>query len=589
MVAVTLFANVTASATVSISAMHKCINADFAAAVNTYDCSIYVCSASSDAYIQTFNFSAVTHPFYRSSTKLSYDLYIMGNSNSKGNSKVGIENTNSSNTQTTTDETTQKTIQKATHKKTKTLELDSYFIDETPHGISTSIGFSKNIFKHKEWMTLKSICAKKNITQNNLNSLFNKYLSDDGVYLRNFRVKTNDVKVQFMKKEKILQELAELFIPMIYLKDFNGLDDAHSPLEISFARFTIMNILFCLQSCGDVIYDFLSILRQRLNLQVKVVIFTYNLKELLVVLTEDLKASTSLQHILTYCNIKNDNEISILNIIRLGIRYPLMFYQLFRFRYHFMRLIFGDMFWEGRRGLKPRIELDYELDYQLYAEAFVDESTALIHTATAIITDLSLMDPSSKFIILEAKYIKPITRVDRATTTLMKNLLGYKKTRLLIIESKLPYDSDNEQFIELPTNIGDKNIILHDPVIQLDFQYNVGTGIQAWAKTYYDPIMGSTLRQNFTRIEPNLKVLGANAAAVASAAEGGIGVKVTKVKRKESIDMLDKVFDIFNLRKVSGRLSANLSRGRTSVDSISMKKVSTSSIDDVKRSVASVS
>ncbi len=50
------------------------------------------------------------------------------------------------------------------------------------------IGFSKSLFQpFNEFYVIKAFCNKKGINQTDLNHLFNIYLTDEKVYVREFR------------------------------------------------------------------------------------------------------------------------------------------------------------------------------------------------------------------------------------------------------------------------------------------------------------------------------------------------------------------------------------------------------------------
>ena len=92
------------------------------------------------------------------------------------------------------------------------------FVDEDLEEIKRGIGFSPNIFIKNEFKVLKKFCNSRKIHQRHLNFIFAKYLSGDDIYLRDFRVRALDVKEIFDKKDKIMKEIAEIFIPTMYQK-----------------------------------------------------------------------------------------------------------------------------------------------------------------------------------------------------------------------------------------------------------------------------------------------------------------------------------------------------------------------------------
>ena len=140
------------------------------------------------------------------------------------------------------------------------------FVDDDLEEIKRGIGFSPNIFIKNEFKVLKKFCNSRKIHQRHLNFIFAKYLSADDVYLRDFRVKALDVKDHFDGKEKIMKEIAEIFIPSMYQKPFKGLEKAYSLYEVSFARFIILTYILCAEPIPDLILNLFAILRQRFNL-----------------------------------------------------------------------------------------------------------------------------------------------------------------------------------------------------------------------------------------------------------------------------------------------------------------------------------
>lgn len=71
--------------------------------------------------------------------------------------------------------------------------------------------FAKQIFRRYEWIVLKTFCQRYKISQKDLIRIFEKYLSHEEVYLRDFRVRTDDIKVLFLHQSK-LQKVVSQFI-----------------------------------------------------------------------------------------------------------------------------------------------------------------------------------------------------------------------------------------------------------------------------------------------------------------------------------------------------------------------------------------
>ena len=309
-------------------------------------------------------------------------------------------------------------------------ELDLYYLNDDPKEINRQtlyggFGFAKTLFQKNEWDALKKLCLKKNIEQFHLNHIFNKYLDPEthaDIFIRQFRVNTSDTKNTFLKKDRLLQELADLFLPLIYMKDYPQLLKPHSDNEISFARFVIMSYIFCAQCHADLIYDSLTMMRQRLDLKLHTVIFTFNFLEIVKVLNENSKKSAALKYVLRACNVANDEEISARKIIRMGIKYPILFYSLERFRTNYKRLVFGEKFWNSesqrKRLLKCRVDLEIvpdqididqninvnNIDHNQIADFFDNEYAAIKQTARAIISDYNYGADLVKIVKLNDHY-----------------------------------------------------------------------------------------------------------------------------------------------------------------------------------------
>ena len=78
-------------------------------------------------------------------------------------------------------------------------------------------------------------CNKQKIKQTDLNHLFKIYLSSDEVYLREFRVATNDTKKYFDRpNQQMLQfEIADIFLPALFSKQHDVLPTPDELMEPS--------------------------------------------------------------------------------------------------------------------------------------------------------------------------------------------------------------------------------------------------------------------------------------------------------------------------------------------------------------------
>lgn len=359
-------------------------------------------------------------------------------------------------------------------------EVDALNVMSDPKLPGYGIGFSKLMFKKKkEWNVLKAFCNKHNITQASLNIVFNKFLNNKEVYLRDFRVKTSDVKNYFATYSPAMRELADVLLPFIFFKEMKSL-----PLpkvidmeEVTFTRFILRSYVFCAQPLGDCMFDFFAIIRQNMKLKLRAVMYSFNLYQLLLVLMSELRSTASKKYILERVNLEDEMEISIATAIRLGTKYPLMYYLMERFRYHLRRLIWGDKFWKDRyqwssnldstalyavpEGLETEENEEGEI-HGFHEEAAcrpksipvitpcqppgkipivdMNESVATRITARAIITDIYMSISSSTIIpLIPAKYDEEVTYIDDALFNKLKTALGYKGCRRMVEESGLPY------------------------------------------------------------------------------------------------------------------------------------------------------
>jgi len=381
-------------------------------------------------------------------------------------------------------------------------KIDVYFVeDEVKSNENKGIGFSKKMFKKKEWSILKKFCNKRNIKQVDLNAIYKKYLSSEDVFIREFRVKIVDIKLPFLKQSKLMQELCDCYIPELFLKKYHGLMEPFSPDEVSFARFCILGYIFILQAIPDLFLDFLAFLRKRLTVKVSAPMFTFNFQQLIKQLAEETKPSFSLDYVINYSNLQNDDEITIESIIKIALRYPLLFYPLVRFRKHFRRVLFGDKFWEKLSLVKSHIDELEDFDYKFFYNGFENEKEALKMTARSILADISDMkvEGDKKPVIrLSDNYREPLTSLTEECCIRCKDLLGYEIARNIIRESELTCP-ESQCFVEIPIS-GDTDLRFHCNAEGRDFIFNTATGITAWVHTVEKD--GSVVKEHSIRIAP---------------------------------------------------------------------------------------
>lgn len=390
---------------------------------------------------------------------------------------------------------------------------------------------------------MKAYCNKQKIKQTDLNHLFKIYLSSDEVYLREFRVATTDTKKYFERpNQQMLQfEISDIFLPALFSKKHDILPTPDEFEECTFTRFVIVGYIFCAQPLTDLIYDFFSIVKMNFTMKLTNVMFTYNVEQLVIQLSEEMTKTSSLDYILSKVNPANDTEITIENVCLMAVKYPIIFYPLERFRKHFKRVMFGDKFWENRKTLKSKFQENFGHVRNASKEGFVNEAAAIRVTARAIIGDyqraaMANMDELKSSTRFDVSTIEdaeqktyhgtehprysvvptkldinipitidrsetPIQIVDRLTAKLMKENLGYKLAKELIRESELEVE-ESQKFSELPeSDVETEEQRIYDKKIEREFLYNHALGTRAWVDTYIDED-GDIVREETHRIEP---------------------------------------------------------------------------------------
>lgn len=336
------------------------------------------------------------------------------------------------------------------------------------------IGFSKAIFTAHEWASLKKFCNENDIPQTAMNRLFGKFLNNEEAYLRKMRIHLPDVKKCFMHASQINQEIADVFLPQLFFRDMPELDPPRSGDDISFARFVIVGCILCLQPLQDTIYDFFAINKRNYHLRLNATIFSYNLQKAVSLLNEERKRTATLRYIIEKCNTKNDTEMSIQDTMILGIKYPLLFYQLHIFVSKFKRVFFGEKFWRGRKPIPSRF---FELDAR---DGCSSEDRAFLLTTQAIVQDYSQYVPEGLTTII------PQEEFELSTTCCinLKHAVGYQMARSILNASQYTLP-DSEIFARLPEDY-DVDERIFDSKLHCEFIYNAGTGFRSWVESYRD-------------------------------------------------------------------------------------------------------
>lgn len=400
---------------------------------------------------------------------------------------------------------------------------DVVFVDDDLEEIQRSVGFSPSMFIKNEFKVLKKFCNGRKIHQRHLNFLFNKYLTGDDVYLRDFRVKTNDIKDTFDKKEKLMREMSEIFIPSIYMKDFSGLEPPHSLNEVTFPRWVIMTYMFCAEPIPDLILNLFAILRQRFNLQVTATMFAFNVEQIVSLFGEQLRPSSTQKYLIKLMKqLPKDKEFSIGEIVQMGIKYPLMFYPLKQFRVHVRRLFGGDKFWnepvfnpktkvttwKERKNLKSKLStLGIEKGYEMHFET---QEAAQKETARMILADIMDLNPESGALLTlnPHKTSSKIEVIDEAVADRAKRAIGFHIAKKIIVEADLPYPKTQHYLDDAAIEYGLYDTRFHDDHSDQDLTYNNSTGRRSWIlkyMNYEEGLEGEVLKEIEIDHEPDFR------------------------------------------------------------------------------------
>lgn len=373
---------------------------------------------------------------------------------------------------------------------------DVLYVNDRLRGKAKGFGFARTMFSKKEWRTLKKFCILNKVTQIDLNRMYNRYLNTEAATVRKMRILITDISDQFSVHSEVYQDMAGVLLPSLFLRDYEGLKDPYSSTEISFARCVILGYMACLEPISDLIYDFFSISRRVMNVKVMATVFAYNFKQCVKVFCSELKPSATRRFLLEKCIREDDEELTILSIMQMGTKYPMLFYQLHLFQRHFKRLIFGDKFWSGREAFPTRFA---EADLEESAAFFANEKSVIKETARQILSDFSVEETERPRLYWSKR--DPISSLSEECCIRVKHLLGYRWARALIEESELEYPP-SQCFADTFPDVDDE-VRIYDNKIDSDFVYNVGTGYRAWVEKHRLR-SGEVIKELWHRTGPDL-------------------------------------------------------------------------------------
>lgn len=256
------------------------------------------------------------------------------------------------------------------------------------------------MFREFEWASLKTFCNKRGISQTDLNFIFLKHCNYKNASLKDYRVCLDTIRGLFLKEDRVTIEMTGLFLPPILLKEYQGLSPAYSNQEISFARFVINSYIFCALPMPDMISMLFSTIKQTakakrmltIDTKISLVLF-HNVIRIMIGGLATSAAQGYILDLIQRYEPRLEDEISLEKIIRLGMKYPLLFFELRRFQNKLRRTLYGDKFWAGRCCLRTRLEglpsdADWVPQTHEYEKAFESEFEAARLTSGTIVTDL---------------------------------------------------------------------------------------------------------------------------------------------------------------------------------------------------------
>lgn len=196
------------------------------------------------------------------------------------------------------------------------------------------------------------------------------------------------------------------------------------------------------------------------------------------------------------CIVENEEELQILTLMQMSLKYPLLFYEFVLFQRHFKRVFFGDAFWKGRDQIDSRFQ-EYE-DIKCSSQDFKNISIALQQSARVILADYFHSTLAISRLHPEKVVVPDI--LDEQCCIKLKDDLGYKWARDLIAESGLIVP-ETQTFAEIPPNF-EEQLRLYDSKIDSDFVYNAGSGYRAWVEKH-KLSNGKVVKEWFHRTGPD--------------------------------------------------------------------------------------
>jgi hypothetical protein len=183
-------------------------------------------------------------------------------------------------------------------------------------------------------------------------------------------------------------------------------------------------------------------MKKNYKLKLETTTLSHNIYEILKLLAEE-RSSFTLDIVLeNFGLIPREREMTVTSILKLAIKYPVLFYKLEDFKRICRRYLFGDKFWKNKRNLKLQhkaalgVVADLRGHFQSWQRAAAVSATALItdvmHTHTRTRT------PATSLLSEELyAYDDVVHFVTREGAIRLKEVFGYKRTKRLIAESGL--------------------------------------------------------------------------------------------------------------------------------------------------------
>ena len=194
-------------------------------------------------------------------------------------------------------------------------------------------------------------------------------------------------------------------------------------------------------------------------------------------------------------------------IIRIGLKYPLIFYPLHAFVAKRLRRVF---FLNKCPYRASRLEVPFDSSK---FEKLQDKEDCIAETAVTIISDIVNREtfrdrPSPRFVL---NTLRPprIDDVNESTWVRLKQAFGYRTARALVVESRLPcsrpfFPSDEELVAA-----NSQDLRLTDSGVGRDFVYNVASGRTAWVDAIRERDYGGIVRERWDQVSPKYLPLDA--------------------------------------------------------------------------------